>query len=94
MHILDYKPNAAKGKEADAVNQLTLYALALSRLTGLRVYDFKCAWFDEDNYFEFFPLHVVYKLRQRGKLDDPSQMKWDIADVENPELPDESPPTV
>jgi hypothetical protein len=51
--------------------------LALSRLTGLRLYDFKCAWFDEDNYFEFFPLHVVYKLRQRGKLDDPSQMKFD-----------------
>ncbi len=47
VHILDYKPNSAKGKEADTVNQLTLYALALSRLTGLRVYDFKCAWFDD-----------------------------------------------
>lgn len=29
VHILDYKPNAAKAKEADTVNQLTLYALAL-----------------------------------------------------------------
>lgn len=75
VHILDYKPNAAKGKEADTVNQLTLYALALSRLTGLRVYDFKCAWFDENDYFEFFPLHIVYKLRDKAKKDDPAQMK-------------------
>jgi len=62
IHILDYKPNAAKEKP---IEQLTLYALALSRLTGLRLFEFKCAWFDEKNYFEFFPLHVVYK-RKRG----------------------------
>jgi hypothetical protein len=72
---LDYKPNAAKGKEADTVHQLTLYALALSRLTGLRVYDFKCAWFDENDYFEFFPLHIVYKLRDKAKKEDPAQLK-------------------
>jgi hypothetical protein len=77
VHILDYKPGADTGKKKNSITQLTIYALALSRLTGLRLYDFKCAWFDEDNYFEFFPLHVVYKLRQRGKLDDPSQMKFD-----------------
>ena len=57
-HILDYKPNAAHERPLE---QLTLYALALSRLTGLRVYHFKCAWFDEKDYFEFYPLHVVYK---------------------------------
>ena len=62
IHILDYKPNAAKEKP---IEQLTLYALALSRLTGLRLFEFKCAWFDEKNYFEFFPLHVVYK-RKKG----------------------------
>ncbi|HLM84288.1 MAG TPA: hypothetical protein VK254_03715 [Candidatus Bathyarchaeia archaeon] len=58
VHILDYKPNAKKEKP---IAQLTLYALALSRFTGLRLFDFKCAWFDENDYFEFFPLHVVYK---------------------------------
>src|SRR3989338_6926785 len=58
VHILDYKPNAAKERPLE---QLTLYALALSRLTGLRVYHFKCAWFYEKDYFEFYPLHVVYK---------------------------------
>ena len=58
VHILDYKSNAAKERP---IEQLTLYALALSRLTGLRLFYFKCAWFDEKDYFEFFPLHVVYK---------------------------------
>lgn len=63
VHIMDYKPEAAKGRPP--IEQLTLYALALSRLTGLRLYEFKCGWFDENSYFEFFPLHVVYKLRER-----------------------------
>ena len=63
IHILDYKGCAAKERP---IEQLTLYALALSRLTGLRLFHFKCAWFDEKDYFEFFPLHVVYK-RNRGR---------------------------
>jgi transposase-like protein len=64
VHILDYKPDASK---AQPVAQLVFYALALSRLTGLRLFDFKCAWFDEKNYYEFFPLHVVYKKKKRGR---------------------------
>lgn len=63
-HIMDYKPNAAKEKP---IEQLTWYALALSRLTGLRLYEFKCAWFDEKNYFEFYPLHVVKKIQNRKR---------------------------
>jgi hypothetical protein len=43
------------------IAQLMVYALALSRRTGLRLYDFVCAWFDEHHYFEFYPLHVVHK---------------------------------
>jgi len=35
--------------------------LALARLTSLRLYHFKCAWFDGEDYFDFFPLHIVYK---------------------------------
>lgn len=58
IHILDYKPGAKKVKP---IEQLALYALALSRRTGLRLYHFKCAWFDDEDYFEFYPLHVVYK---------------------------------
>ena len=76
VHILDYKPQKTTKKQRPIV-QLTLYALALSRLTGLRLYDFKCAWFDENAYYEFFPLHVVYKLRGRARKDDPRQLKLD-----------------
>ncbi len=64
IHILDYKPSAKKERPVD---QLTLYALALARLTGLRLFHFKCGWFDEEDYFEFFPLHVVYKKKKRKK---------------------------
>jgi transposase-like protein len=64
IHILDFKPSACKVKPID---QLTIYALALSRLTSLRLYNFKCAWFDEDDYYEFYPLHVVYKKKKKSR---------------------------
>lgn len=64
IHILDYKPNAEKEKP---IEQLTLYAMALSRLTGLRLFEFKCAWFDEKDYFEFYPLHVLHKTKKAGR---------------------------
>lgn len=78
VHILDYKPGGGKGKQGGkAFTQLTLYALMLSRLTGLRLFDFKCAWFDENGYYEFFPLHVVYKLRERAKKEHPDQVRFE-----------------
>ena len=40
VHILDYKPDASTNRP---IEQLTLYALVLSRLTGLRLFDFKCS---------------------------------------------------
>ena len=58
LHLLDYKPEPAKDKHA--VTQLMLYAMALSRRTGLPVKAFKCAWFDERDYFEFFQPPAVY----------------------------------
>ena len=70
VHIMDYKPNASKERP---ITQLTLYALAMSRLTGLRLHDFKCAWFDEEDYYQFFPLHVVYKLREYQRKHPPEQ---------------------
>ena len=64
IHILDYKPRAEKERP---IEQLTLYAMALSRLTGLRLYEFKCAWFDEKDYFEFYPLHVLHKPKKNQR---------------------------
>jgi hypothetical protein len=53
IHILDYKPDARTNKP---IAQLTIYALALTILVpGLRLFDIKCAWFNENCYNEFFP---------------------------------------
>lgn len=56
IHILDYKPGA---KRIKPIEQLTLYALALSRLTGIDIYHFKCAWSDDEDYFDFYPRHLL-----------------------------------
>ena len=55
VHILDYKPDARTNRP---FAQRTIYAIALTRLAGLRLFDIKCAWFNEDQYCEFFPRTV------------------------------------
>jgi PD-(D/E)XK nuclease superfamily len=67
VHILDYKPDARTNKP---IAQLTIYALALSHLTGLKLFDIKCAWFNEHEYCEFFPRSLIARGRQmdRGPL--------------------------
>ena len=65
IHILDYKPKANK---INPTEQLTIYALALASRTKLALSDFKAAWFDENNYYEFFPLHAVYEKQKNNKL--------------------------
>jgi hypothetical protein len=53
VHILDYKPDAHTNRP---IAQLAIYALALTRLVpGLKLFDIKCAWFNEEEYCEFFP---------------------------------------
>jgi PD-(D/E)XK nuclease superfamily len=66
LQILDYKPEARKEKHAHV--QLTIYALALARRTNLPLMHFKCAWFDEKDYFEFFPLQGVYRRKGQSQL--------------------------
>jgi hypothetical protein len=61
LHVLDYKPTAQK--ETHAHVQLIIYALALARRCDLPLKNIKCGWFDEKDYFEFFPLRAVYALR-------------------------------
>ena len=63
IHILDYKPDAKKVKP---IEQLTLYALALSRLTGIDLYHFKCAWFDDRDYFNFYPRTIIRNGRRES----------------------------
>ena len=53
VNILDYKPDARTNKP---IAQIAIYALALTRLVpGLKLFDIKCAWFNEEEYCEFFP---------------------------------------
>ena len=56
IHLLDYKP---KARQIDPVNQLVVYALAFASRTRLPVKLLKVAWFDEKDYFEFFPLKAI-----------------------------------
>jgi transposase-like protein len=61
VHILDYKPDARTNKP---IAQLTIYALALTRLVpGLSLFDIKCAWFNEEEYCEFFPRTLFAQKR-------------------------------
>ena len=58
VHILDYKPDA---KRIKPIEQLMIYALALARRSHMLLYHFRCAWFDDRNYYEFYPFHVVVR---------------------------------
>jgi transposase-like protein len=67
VHILDYKPDARTNKP---IAQLAIYALALTRLVpGLKLFDIKCAWFNEHEYCEIFPrtLFVHPRASPAGK---------------------------
>jgi transposase-like protein len=61
VHILDYKPDARTNKP---IAQLTIYALALSHLTGIKLFNIKCSWFNENEYCEFFPRTLLSRGRR------------------------------
>jgi ATP-dependent exoDNAse (exonuclease V) beta subunit len=62
VHILDYKPDARTNKP---IAQLAIYALALTiRVPGLKLFDIKCAWFNEEEYDEFFPRMLLAKCQK------------------------------
>jgi transposase-like protein len=49
IHIMDYKPD----QSGNVINQLQLYAKCLKKRTGLS--NITCAYFDENEYFQFTP---------------------------------------
>ena len=55
IHVLDYKPDAKKS-DRKAVEQVFLYALALTKRTNIPLENFICAYFDERNYYQFNPV--------------------------------------
>ena len=52
IHVLDYKPDAKK-TDRRAAEQVFSYTLALSKRTNIPLENFTCAYFDENDYFEF-----------------------------------------
>ena len=71
--ILDYKPEASK--EKNVIDQLLLYAIALSARTKIHLKNINCAWFDEKNYYKFKALDAYYKFRNKMKEKDTSPLK-------------------
>ena len=61
VHILDYKPDARTNRP---IEQLRIYALALSRLAEIPLFDIKCAWFNENEYCEFSPRQVLGRRKR------------------------------
>ena len=64
VYILDYKPGASKDKKA--LQQLYHYAVALTFRAKIPFECIKCAWFDEESYFEYSPNEADVKLIKKG----------------------------
>ena len=68
IYVLDYKPDAAKENDSKVSSQLFLYASGLSFRTKIPLIRFRCAWFDEKNYFEFNPSEQDFSFKFKNKL--------------------------
>jgi hypothetical protein len=67
VYVLDYKPMACKENKEKVISQLFSYALALSVQTGIWLRNFRCAWFDENDYYEFSPGEIVLNYLGSGR---------------------------
>jgi transposase-like protein len=59
IYILDYKPNITSNGQKSIIQQtmtqLTLYAIALSFRANVSLKDIRCAFFNQNDYYEFKP---------------------------------------
>lgn len=55
VYVLDFKPEADKENGQKVASQLYFYASGLSFRTRIALDKFRCAWFDNSNYYEFNP---------------------------------------
>ena len=68
IHLLDYKPDARTNKP---IAQLTIYAIALTRLApGITLSDIRCAWFNENCFNEFSPGRLLLSRSEKRFLAD------------------------
>jgi len=62
IYVLDFKPEAFREKEKKVASQLYFYASGLSFRTKIPLKFFRCAWFDENVYYEFDPMNLDVKI--------------------------------
>jgi len=65
VFVLDFKPDACKEMEQKVASQLYLYAQGLSFRTGIPLNRFRCAWFDENVYYEFNPRDIKAGIKNK-----------------------------
>jgi transposase-like protein len=68
IYILDYKPDAEKENDSKVSSLLFLYASGLSFRTKIPLMRFRCAWFDEKNYYEFNPSEQNFSFKFKNNL--------------------------
>ncbi len=68
IYILDYKPDARRENEKTVASQLFLYTSGLSFRTKIPLMKFRCAWFDQNNYYEFNPDEQNFSVKIKNKL--------------------------
>jgi len=65
IYVLDFKPMAEKVNEEKVASQLYQYAIGLSFRTSIPLKMMRCAWFDENVYYEFNPMNAKLKIIRR-----------------------------
>jgi hypothetical protein len=68
IYLLDYKPDAKRENRKTVASQLFLYASGLSFRTKIPLSKFRCAWFDQNNYYEFNPDEQNFSVKIKNKL--------------------------
>lgn len=69
IYIMDFKPEARRENEQKVASQLHFYASGLSFRTKLSLDKFVCAWFDDKNYYEFYPKEAIVRFAGVQKTD-------------------------
>lgn len=64
IYVLDFKPDADKENKKKVASQLYLYTTGLSFRTKIPLQSFRCAWFDENKYYEFNPTEIKVEIKK------------------------------
>jgi len=66
IYVMDYKPGAIHENVQKVASQLLFYSSGLSFRTKIPLDKFRCAWFDDNVYYEFNPREANVKYSRSG----------------------------